>query len=369
MHRHAAKEPVVRQSHGERPAADGPASRFSHGFNPLWGSLALQVAPAPVFVQRAPAAGSSGTTHVFLQDSLGGARWTVTYRKESPPTEAGDQVVRFEDLAMQLFKGLDSVVRIIGTAEGEWFRLDFETGWVLWARQENHALHALSDPRTKATIAELMRHRRASAGEGATVSIELASAPQAATSQGRVFLWLVAHSAAIVNAERTYSVDRRAIAGAIAWEALENPYQTFGGGLARFSGPGKVHVREHRFSEGDPVAAQVERRDESLPDLDTEQRSRVLATAEGAITYIGAIMNAFAAEGAAAGYFLHCDPPMLTTFFNAWDLTQAQSLFQQKKAPDPLSPNEFMGAWVRDHLSFVETAVGQPDPGICEQSK
>lgn len=34
--------------------------------------------------------------------------------------------------------------------------------------------------------------------------------------------WLAAHRAEIVAAEATFNVDRRAIAGAIAWEAMVN---------------------------------------------------------------------------------------------------------------------------------------------------
>src|ERR1700741_1282372 len=60
----------------------------------------------------------------------------------------------------------------------------------------------------------------------------------------QVLAWLRAFKPNIVDAERTFGVDRRAIAGAIAWEMLKNPR---GRGL-RAVGAGKVHLFNYSLS-------------------------------------------------------------------------------------------------------------------------
>lgn len=195
------------------------------------------------------------------------------------------------------------------------------------------------------------------------VSVELLDAPLGATPRGRVKKWLQEYRLRILEAEERFLVDRRAISGAIAWEALENPYSWFGGGFARFRGPGKVHYKEGYVFEGDPAAMQVETAG-YLPKQTKGGREKVLSTITGSVAYIGAIMRAFADLAVKAGYYLNCDPPMLTTFYNAWDINEAKALFKRKRAPDKLTPNE-MGAWVDKNLSFLESAVGKPSFVLC----
>ena len=90
------------------------------------------------------------------------------------------------------------------------------------------------------------------------VSFELGDAPPGPTAGARVALWLRRYRPAFEDAERRFAIDRRAIGAAIAYEALADPRTGTYLYAARFSGPGKVHYREHRFSEGDPAAKQVE---------------------------------------------------------------------------------------------------------------
>src|ERR1700761_5235332 len=59
----------------------------------------------------------------------------------------------------------------------------------------------------------------------------------------RVLAWMRDHRDDIAGAERRFEVDRRAIAGAIAWEAIENPRPTQGF-LRSSVGKGKGHVRQ-----------------------------------------------------------------------------------------------------------------------------
>ena len=198
----------------------------------------------------------------------------------------------------------------------------------------------------------------------AAVSVELPGAPGGPTPEARVAGWLRKHQPTIARTETSYSVDRRAIAGAIAWEALENPRAWFGFGFARFRGPGKVHYKEGHIFEGEPVAKQVEEAG-YLPKVTKEERERLLSTATASIAYIGAIMKAFADVAASAGYYLNCDPPMLTTFYNAWDLNGATELFKKKKAPDKLTANDQMGQWVEKNEPYLVGAVGRPAGALC----
>jgi hypothetical protein len=200
------------------------------------------------------------------------------------------------------------------------------------------------------------------------LSIELADAPPGATPEDRVKAWLAKYKDAIVAMEATFLVDRRAIAGAIAWEALENVQALYGMGAARFRGAGKVHYKEHYFWEGEPPAKQVEERG-YLPRQTKESRERLVAEPTSAIAYIGAIMSAYVDEAGTAGYNLRCQPELLATFYNgikvAKNLTAAHTFFQTKKAPEVLQRNPTMGKWVAEHLSFLEQAVGVPDPSVC----
>ena len=190
------------------------------------------------------------------------------------------------------------------------------------------------------------------------VSVELEDAPAGDTPEERVSQWLKEHKSQIVAAEKRWNIDRRAIAGAIAWEGLHNVYSYYYP-FSRFAGPGKVHYRESHVYEGEPVARQVEKRG-ALPARTQAGRRHVLSTAKGSITYIAAIMSAFADEASSAGYHLNAEPALLATFYNAWSLDKAHELFQTKKYPAPLAVNETMGLWVRDNLPYLEGAVGKP---------
>ena len=84
-------------------------------------------------------------------------------------------------------------------------------------------------------------------------------------------------------------------------------------GIARFSGPGKVHYKELRpdqvprdrlldpaAHEGNTVAREVELLGK-LPPRTMEERRKVVATTDGALLYIGTIMRAFSDAAALEG--------------------------------------------------------------------
>jgi len=127
------------------------------------------------------------------------------------------------------------------------------------------------------------------------VSFELGDAPPGPTAGARVALWLRRYRPAFEDAERRFAIDRRAIGAAIAYEALADPRTGTYLYAARFSGPGKVHYREHRFSEGDPAAKQVE--DLGLmPPLGMAERRAALARPAVAIRYIAPMRRHCAAR-------------------------------------------------------------------------
>jgi len=95
--------------------------------------------------------------------------------------------------------------------------------------------------------------------------------------------WLEAHNATIVGVERRRRVDRRAIAAAIAWEALKNTMWPFS---RRAVVVGKVHTNGS-------VVQQVEEAG-YLPRRSDEAHRELLRNADQSIEYISAIMEAHA---------------------------------------------------------------------------
>jgi hypothetical protein len=165
----------------------------------------------------------------------------------------------------------------------------------------------------------------------------------------------------IVEAERRFGVDRRAIAGAIAWEMLENvrPWSALRP-LARSVGFGKVHVYNFSVSPLSTLASQTEDRG-FLPKQSFEDRRRLLATPEGAITYIGGTMAAIADVTGYHGFDdVRRDPVMLTQVFQQHTLDSWSNYLKDKRRGTPFVPQNRMALWVSSHLTFLEEAVGPP---------
>jgi hypothetical protein len=190
------------------------------------------------------------------------------------------------------------------------------------------------------------------------VSFELADAPPGPTAEARVALWLARYRADFEEAERRFAVDRRAIGAAIAFEALADPRTSAFGYAARFSGPGKVHYREQRFSEGDPAAKQVE--DLGLmPHLGMAERRAALQRPAIAIAYIGAIMTAFVRTDPADSAALRCADAHLATLYTAWK----PSDFAHRSLAAPR--DNAAGDWTNAHLAYLTNALGAPPASLC----
>jgi hypothetical protein len=295
----------------------------------------------------------------------------VTFTRDDPP--AAIDLYPYDRVATQIFKLMDGPTKVATDAKGKWTRFDMDLGWSFWLRMVNGRPELKLAPGTHATFSEVLRQLQMPGL--APVSVELADAPPANTAEGRVLFWMLKNVDTILETERTFSIDRRAIAGAIIWEALKNPYPGPKGdlatssGLARFSGPGKVHYKESHLEEGNPSAREVELLGR-LPRQSMETRRQIVATVPGALLYIGTIMREFSNIAASRGYYLDCDLPMLTTFYNAWSIAQATRFFGNgRKAPTPLTPGPDMGSWVQANLAFIETMVGTPPAGFCRKSR
>jgi hypothetical protein len=307
---------------------------------------------------------------LFLNEKLGTSRRRVTFERDDPP--AAIELYPYNKVTT-LFKYMDGPERVAREAKGKWIRFDLDLGWSFWLRMVNDVPELKLAPGTAATFSEILRQLQMPGL--APVSVELADAPPANTAPGRVLFWLLKNIDKILETEKSFSIDRRAIAGAIMWEALENPWPGTAGdlvtssGLALFSGPGKVHYKEFRLQEGNPSAVEVELLGR-LPRQSMETRRQIVATAPGALLYIGTIMREFSDIAARRGYYLDCDPPMLTTFYNAWSIAQATRFFASgRKAPMPLTPGPDMGSWVQANLALVEKMVGTPPAGFCKKSR
>jgi hypothetical protein len=189
-------------------------------------------------------------------------------------------------------------------------------------------------------------------------------------SDAQVLSWLQTHQGEILAAERDWHIDRRAIAGAIAWEALVNVRKSHIGRAGRSAGPGKVHYStEFAWGEGNPLAKQVE--DQGyLPQVTMAKRRHLLRSPVGATRYIGAIMCAFADVASRYGFTnTRCDPRLiLTNPYQGDDLTSWTALLAKKKPGDTLEPGNSMCLWLQDpfRIRFLEAGVGKPSSSICQ---
>jgi hypothetical protein len=214
-----------------------------------------------------------------------------------------------------------------------------------------------------------------SSGKG--LSFELQDAPtmsipiplgNVTEDEARAATWIYRHRDEIIAAELEYKVDRRAIAGAIMWEALENAFLAG----VRAQGPGKVHAYTLNiggvgYGEDDVIAKKVEDLGYLPKQANVADRLKILKTPVGAIEYIAAIMCAYADISASRNYNIRCDPVVLTHCFQgtgnkystAGDFENWDKLLETK-AGAPLDPRNDMAIWVRSHLGLLQDLVGSP---------
>jgi hypothetical protein len=212
------------------------------------------------------------------------------------------------------------------------------------------------------------------------VSLELSDAPGASTVSQRVQLWLEKHRDAILKEAKSRNIPPRAIAAAIAWEAMENIQSVadFGLMFRRVHGPGKVHAVRSTLGDlfrPDPfpmVSEEVEYMG-YFKVTDESTRSKIIQTPEGAIQYIAAIMDAYASAFEVAGYpEVRLDVGILTTLYHGPEVYKNLSTTFDRmpdfatwgaspKTPRAAEgdPKKLMGAWVNSAQgkAFLNRAI------------
>ena len=176
--------------------------------------------------------------------------------------------------------------------------------------------------------------------------------------------WLGSHRDEIVDSAKRWHVDPRAIAGAIAWEALQNPR----GWSLRGPGAGKVHSFAMPWELGilnpsNPLALQWAETVEImglLPRQNIIDRRRIQQDPAVAINYIGAIMHVIAQIAEHRHWSVRDQPGVLTYAYHARDpLSWSRTVATKSQADLFKLPRDMMGGWVAEHLQFLEAAVGK----------
>lgn len=207
------------------------------------------------------------------------------------------------------------------------------------------------------------------------ISAELEGAvPMANTPFDRVTLWLRRHRDLIIKDAAERKIPAEAIAGAVAWEGLQNVAPL----PLKFEGPGKVH-----YDDGS-AADQVEQLHYLPAAANWGDRLMRLLQADWALRYIAAIMGAYADLSDKAGSgAIRGRPEILTTlyqgvsidknlipsgpFFTSIGVKDSQTAIRPLNASayfsykartgQPYQPNAEMGSWVQKNLGYLTNSL------------
>ena len=147
-------------------------------------------------------------------------------------------------------------------------------------------------------------------------SIELQGAdPRTDDPAEAVAVWLDLHKNEIAAAAKRWRVDKRAIAGAIAWEALQNPNKY---ASIRGPGPGKPHA--FSYIGNVPQWTEVVELTQRMPRQTFLDRRRITKDPNTAIQYIAAALDVIAHMAEYRGWSLRDQPGVLTFAYHARDI-------------------------------------------------
>jgi hypothetical protein len=172
----------------------------------------------------------------------------------------------------------------------------------------------------------------------------------------RALALIEAERAHICRVAERYGVAPEALAGALLWDPLENPYRR---NILRL-GPGRVHPRE-MFRPS--TAEQVEARGlVSVPTSSTLQRMRRLRQPRWAIAYVAAILRMHADNyRRIARVDVTRDPAVLCTLYQGGKSETRARRFVARRRLDPgarPAPADEMGPWVQREADFIRRLLG-----------
>jgi hypothetical protein len=162
--------------------------------------------------------------------------------------------------------------------------------------------------------------------------------------------------ATISAAAKQYRVPAEAIAGAILWEALENPYHRPFWRL----GPGKVHPSESgEKSEAEKVE---EEKRVTPPTASTKERGARLQDPVWAIVYIAAIMRRHADNyWTIAGVDISADTGILCTLYQGGHSESRAKDLAARRSKDPSARpmiGDDMAHWVLKNIDWIKSVCG-----------
>jgi hypothetical protein len=168
-----------------------------------------------------------------------------------------------------------------------------------------------------------------------------------------VAFWLRMHSVEIEKAERRWHVSRVAIAGVIAWEALENAQAL----SMKAVGPGKMHLVPEKSDVSWPDFIESTGR---MPRLSRKQQEEKLSESSVAIDYIGALMDIVSEDAAKGGWDIRGNAAILGQIYHSYAPLQWKKHIASKAVGSvwEVVPGT-MGVWIPANRSFLEKAVGK----------
>ena len=186
----------------------------------------------------------------------------------------------------------------------------------------------------------------------------------------------------ICRVSQHHNVTPDAIAGAILWEGIENPYPAWRVGPARTNIPGKIHPYE-----GD-VAQQIEREGRVPPlpssfpgsEPTVSDRTRRLRNPQWAILYIGVILDRIAdiyeqraRRLGRTPYNMRDQAGILGTLYQGGAPENRSQRFEARRTLDPravplMNPSEKMGPWISQYRWWIRDLLqknGCPPRGVA----
>jgi uncharacterized protein DUF4157/L,D-transpeptidase-like protein/uncharacterized protein DUF1402 len=182
-----------------------------------------------------------------------------------------------------------------------------------------------------------------------------------AETQRREAFNIIRNNQSHIMAEaKKFNVAPEAIAGAVFWEALENPYSSLRPQSTRL-GPGKVHPSE-TIGKSEAEKVEDEKRVPAVKDLD-ERISR-LRDPKGAITYIAAIMQRHADNyKKIAGVDISTNVGVLCTLYQGGKSEERAAKLAERRKTDPTAqpmPGDEMGPWVEKNIETIRGWINPP---------